>query len=92
VTVGKKLHINDEYRVELREGLIQEGVFPTAQPLAVSRQLAASGAVASLLRRLPHEGKNHWVLRRQGAAGYDHIVGCVEALRVKPSASLALHT
>jgi hypothetical protein len=24
------LHINDEYRVELREGLIQEGVFPPA--------------------------------------------------------------
>jgi len=22
------LHINDEYRVELREGLIEEGVFP----------------------------------------------------------------
>lgn len=24
------LHINDEYRVELREGLIEEGVFPPA--------------------------------------------------------------
>jgi hypothetical protein len=22
------LHINDEYRIELREGLIEEGVFP----------------------------------------------------------------